>query len=74
MKSFLLLAAIVGFIFSASAASPFKWAWERKDGKIEISVNIPPGYYLYQAQTQIEKMDKLRRQIEKNLKDKDERV
>ena len=27
-----------------------------------------------EAQTQIEKMDKLRRQIEKNLKDKDERV
>jgi len=57
LKSFLLLAAIVGFIFSASAASPFKWASERKDGKIEISVNIPPGYYLYQAQTQIEIKD-----------------
>ena len=27
-----------------------------------------------EAQIQIEKMDKLRRQIEKNLKDKDERV
>lgn len=54
MKSFLLLTTIICFVFNASAASPFKWTWERKDGKLEISVNIPSGYYLYQDQTQIE--------------------
>ncbi|MFA6101266.1 MAG: cytochrome c biogenesis protein CcdA [Victivallaceae bacterium] len=57
MKYFLLLTTIICFVFNASAASPFKWSCERKGGKIEISVNIPPGHYLYQAQTQIELKD-----------------
>ena len=55
MKYFLLLTIITGFVFSAWAAvSPFKWTWERKGGKVEIYVDIPPGHYLYQDQTQIE--------------------
>lgn len=55
MKLFLLLTTIICLIFNTlEAASPFKWLLERRDGKLELSVNIPPGHYLYQDQTQIE--------------------
>ena len=57
MKDFLLLTTIICFIFNESAASPFKWSYERKGGKIEISANIPTGHYLYQGQTQVELKD-----------------
>jgi thiol:disulfide interchange protein len=58
LKSFLLLTTIICFVFNTSASvNPFKWAWEKKGGKLEISVNIPPGHYLYKDQTQIEVKD-----------------
>ena len=58
MKYFLLLTTIICFVFNTlEAASPFKWTWEKKGGKLEISVNIPPAHYLYQNQTQIEVKD-----------------
>ena len=54
-----MLTAIIFFVssFTMLAAETFQWNWERKDGKLEVSAVIPPGYYLYQEQTQVEVKD-----------------
>ena len=71
---------------SMDTPRPLKQDWEIVMGYIAalilVVMLLPLLGMLYmdvlqtkkEAQTQIEKMDKLRRQIEKNLKDKDERV
>ncbi|MHB9137837.1 MAG: protein-disulfide reductase DsbD family protein [Victivallaceae bacterium] len=55
----LALTAIICLVssFTTLAAEAFKWNWERKGDKLEVSVAIPPGYYLYQDQTQVEVKD-----------------
>ena len=59
MKLSLVLTAIICLAnsFTSLAAEPFKWNWERKGDKLEVSVTIPPGHYLYQDQTQVEVKD-----------------
>lgn len=59
MRLSLALTAIICFLnFSTVlAGETFKWNCERKGDKLEVSAVIPPGYYLYQEQTQVEVKD-----------------
>jgi len=47
----------VSSTLAAQFETPFKWSWKDDKKQLTVTAEIPPGHYLYQAQTNVNVLD-----------------